>query len=71
VKLCSLCGGLAVQLLAEALDSGSLKSQIEAAVAQMAPAKVTRDMFASMTLHDLALLEGEPLLTLFSESLYG
>jgi len=62
----------AIRLLAEALNSGSLKAQITAAAEQMTAAKkATRDLFASMPLHDVALLEGEPLLTLFTETLYG
>lgn len=62
----------ALQRLADALNPGGLKDQVAAAAEQMAPArKAARDLLASMTLHDLALLEGEPLLTLFTEVLYG
>lgn len=56
----------AIRLLGEALNPGGLKSQIEAA-AEMMTKKAA--LFASMPLHDLAFLSGEPLMQLYNEAL--
>lgn len=56
----------ATQLLGESLNTGGLKDQVmEAAAAYTKQA----DMYASMPLLDIALLEGKPLMTVYSEAL--